>query len=68
MATITISNLHPTGSDLFSDSESYLRELSNEDIVQVQGGSTLVCSVVASVSVVASAAISVAFALDAIFD
>jgi hypothetical protein len=37
MANITISNLHPVGSELFSDSESYLKELSEEDF-GVQGG------------------------------
>jgi hypothetical protein len=37
MANITISNLHPVGSELFSDSESYLKELSEEDF-GIQGG------------------------------
>lgn len=37
MASIIISNLHPAGSDLFSDSESYLKELSEEDL-GIQGG------------------------------
>ncbi len=37
MSSITISNLHPTGSDLFSDSESYLKELSESEL-DVQGG------------------------------
>ncbi|MBW4614445.1 MAG: hypothetical protein KME21_14465 [Desmonostoc vinosum HA7617-LM4] len=37
MSQITISTLHTAGSDLFSDSESYLKELSEEDL-DIQGG------------------------------
>lgn len=37
MATIKINNLNPAGSELFSDSESYLQELSDADL-NVQGG------------------------------
>lgn len=37
MATIAISNLHPAGYDLFSDSESYMMALS-EDELQITGG------------------------------
>ncbi len=37
MANIAISNLSPSGSDLFDDSESYLQELSEQDL-SVQGG------------------------------
>lgn len=37
MATIDIHNLNPVGSELFSDSETYLKELSNDE-VKIQGG------------------------------
>lgn len=39
MANIAISNLHPAGSDLFSDPESYLMNL-NEDELDIAGGFT----------------------------
>ena len=38
MATIKISNLHPTGAELFSDSENYMNELSDGEIGTIQGG------------------------------
>lgn len=38
MASIKISDLHPAGSDLFSDSESYLNELSESEEWGVKGG------------------------------
>jgi hypothetical protein len=64
MATITISNLSMAGSDLFSDTESYLDEVSNNDLLKVTGGfSTTVCfaigfstAVTVGISAVASAA------------
>lgn len=37
MANITISDLHPAGFDLFSDSESFLKNLSESEI-DVKGG------------------------------
>jgi len=37
MANIAISNLSPSGFDLFNDSESYLQELSEQEL-SVQGG------------------------------
>ncbi|WP_272056070.1 hypothetical protein [Nodularia spumigena] len=40
MANITISNLHPAGADLFSDSESYMTDIS-EDELRLQGGVTV---------------------------
>jgi hypothetical protein len=47
MATIKISNLHPAGSELFGDSESYLNELTNDELTMTHGGSSPVCSFVA---------------------
>ena len=38
MATIKISDLRPAGSDLFSDSESYLSEMSEEEVASTVGG------------------------------
>ena len=38
MATINISDLRPTGSDLFSDSESYMSELGDNELGSVKGG------------------------------
>jgi hypothetical protein len=40
MATIKISDLHPTGADLFQDSENYLNELTDEELDLTQGGRT----------------------------
>ncbi len=37
MSNITISNLHPAGSELFFDSESYLKDMSEEEL-GIQGG------------------------------
>lgn len=39
MATIKISDLHPTGANLFQDSENYLNELTDEELNLTQGGS-----------------------------
>jgi bacteriocin-like protein len=38
MATINISDLRPTGSELFSDSESYMNELSDSELETINGG------------------------------
>ncbi|MBH8555022.1 hypothetical protein I8751_22275 [Nostocaceae cyanobacterium CENA357] len=43
MATIKIDNLSVTGSELFSDSESYLdqiTEVSESDSLRIKGGTT----------------------------
>ncbi|HBB33686.1 MAG TPA: hypothetical protein DDZ80_29370 [Cyanobacteria bacterium UBA8803] len=40
MANIAISNLSPSGSDLFDDSESYLQELSEQEL-NLQGGAAI---------------------------
>lgn len=42
MAAIQINDLRPVGSELFNDSESYLQELSTEDINEVLGGGAIV--------------------------
>jgi hypothetical protein len=47
MPTIKISDLHPTGAELFSDSESYMNELGDNEINLINGGTgTLIRSVV----------------------
>jgi hypothetical protein len=38
MASITLSELRPVGSDLFQDSESYLNELGDREVNSVVGG------------------------------
>ncbi|MGE5658249.1 MAG: hypothetical protein ACM37W_16725 [Actinomycetota bacterium] len=38
MANIKVSELHPAGSELFMDSESFLNDLTDMDTLSVQGG------------------------------
>jgi hypothetical protein len=38
MATIKINNLNATGSELFSDSETYLTDLTEEEMNMTHGG------------------------------
>lgn len=38
MAKIKISDLNPTGSKLFSDSESYMNELGDGELEMINGG------------------------------
>lgn len=40
MATIKISDLRPTGSDLFSDSEGYMNDLGESEFDGIYGGLT----------------------------
>lgn len=40
MPNIKISDLHPTGSDLFSDSENYMNELGDSELEILYGGLT----------------------------
>lgn len=40
MATINISDLRPTGSDLFSDSEGYMNDLGESEFDEIYGGAT----------------------------
>lgn len=42
MSTIKISDLHPTGAELFSDSESYMSELIEHELSVHGGGTPLV--------------------------
>lgn len=45
MSSINISDLHPAGSELFSDSESYMNEISEGQLANVIGGSGFLCGV-----------------------
>lgn len=45
MFTIKISDLSPAGSELFSDSESYMTELTDDDLMIVNGGGTPIVSI-----------------------
>jgi hypothetical protein len=38
MANINISDLRPTGADLFSDSEGYMNDLNDNELGTVNGG------------------------------
>jgi hypothetical protein len=40
MSTIKVSDLHSAGSNLFSDSESYMHELRDSDLNNINGGFT----------------------------
>lgn len=40
MATIALSELQPAGSSLFSDSESFMTELSDSELTDINGGVT----------------------------
>jgi hypothetical protein len=59
MATIKIADLRPVGSEFFSDSESYLTELSDDELVGTQGGSSWACGVAAVYASSPGCAISV---------
>jgi hypothetical protein len=58
MATIKISDLHPAGSDLFSDSEGYMNELGEGEIGSIQGG---IVPIVASLATVVIASLLVPY-------
>lgn len=45
MACITISNLQPLGSELFSDSENYMRDLTEREVDSLYGGALPVIAI-----------------------
>jgi len=51
MASIKIHDLGPAGSALFQDSESFLNELTDEEIGTVEGGTSITVTVSATWSV-----------------
>ncbi len=46
MASIIISDLRPSGFDLFGDSESFLDDLSDNDLATINGGFSITWFVV----------------------
>ena len=52
MASIKINDLQLNGSDLFNDSESYLNELTQSELIDNHGGSTPTTFFVASIIIV----------------
>lgn len=46
MANITISELRPAGTELFLDSESFINELTNEELNLNKGGLTILPSII----------------------
>jgi len=44
MANITISDLRPTGANLFEGSESFMHELNEQEIADVLGGWVVICT------------------------
>ena len=58
MATIKIADLNPVGSEFFADSESYLNELTNDELNMTQGGSTPACISITVVTIVTAAVAS----------
>ncbi|AFZ35758.1 hypothetical protein Sta7437_2210 [Stanieria cyanosphaera PCC 7437] len=45
MTNIRLSELHPVGSELFQDSESFLNELNTEELGEILGGGSIVTHV-----------------------
>jgi hypothetical protein len=60
MSTITISDICisnlPAGLDLFSGSENYINELSDDDMTNVNGGISVVTTIVITASAVLTGA------------
>lgn len=56
MSTINIYDLRPTGTEFFSDSESYMSELGDNEFEMINGGATP--TIIVSISARASAASS----------
>lgn len=50
MSNINISNLSPSGSELFHDSESYMTYLTDNEFESVHGGATMVFTAPAVIS------------------
>jgi hypothetical protein len=45
MATIKISELRPAGSEFFQDSESFLNELNDQEVLTTVGGGTVASAI-----------------------
>ena len=46
MANINISDLRPAGADLFLDSESYLNDLTEGEMINTWGGSGIIIIII----------------------
>jgi lactobin A/cerein 7B family class IIb bacteriocin len=55
MSTINISDLHPAGSNLFSDSESYMNELGDSQLDMINGGGSPAISAISLVTLISAA-------------
>ncbi|MDB9305030.1 hypothetical protein PN488_11690 [Nodularia spumigena CS-591/12] len=51
MANIVISDLRPAGSELFMDSESYLNDLTNDELNQTSGGASFLLGVAVGLAI-----------------
>lgn len=68
MSFIQISELRPVGSELFQDSESYLQELSSQEIGTIEGGGRrlVLTSVIDSLQINSQATISQGISINSI--
>jgi lactobin A/cerein 7B family class IIb bacteriocin len=48
MASITVSNLRPIGSDLFMDSESFMDALTDNELAEINGGASPLITTIAT--------------------
>ncbi|AKG20536.1 hypothetical protein [Calothrix sp. 336/3] len=65
MSTIKISELYPVGSELFQDSESYLNELNDQEMLVMGGKKNKYKFVITSViEVISQASVSNGFSLN----
>jgi hypothetical protein len=70
MAAISINDLQ-AGFDLISDQDSYLNELNDDEFLLVNGGSTPVCTVIATVvafSASAAASLAITYSVKRVVD
>ena len=51
MASIKIANLQPAGADLFNDSENYLNELTESELIDSNGGSPTATTLIFAASI-----------------
>ncbi len=49
MAKIKVNDINPTGADLFDDSESFMNELSTDELEQAMGGLSVFSEAILSI-------------------
>lgn len=59
MSVIAITDLQPIGTSLFTDSESFMNELSQEELELRGGGTPSIVASMASLATVASVAVTI---------